>query len=156
MSLVHSSRCFRSLSSISLKLPFWVNPLQMFNIGCYTHLRPIFQSEFNHDINLVIGLTKFDNFWKLVHIYMHPALIFNVDPAVLSIWWLDWPHLVIWRIGTHVYVFNTNFQWGFNHNGEHSIQCHNIWYKYGLNISFQSDFNHDVLYAIWRLISHII
>ena len=52
---------------------------------CYTHLGPIFQCEFNHDINLMIGLTKFDNFWELVHMYMYIALIFNVDPAVLSI-----------------------------------------------------------------------
>jgi hypothetical protein len=32
----------------------------------------------------------------------------------------------------------------------------NIWCGYDLGINFQSDFNHDVLYMIWRLFCRII
>jgi hypothetical protein len=53
---------------------------------CYICPGPIFQHEFNRDVNWVIGLTKFGNFGELANIYMHSALIFNVDPAIMSIW----------------------------------------------------------------------
>ena len=49
----------------------------------YTSRTCFFKCEFNHDVNLVIRLTQFDNFWELVHMYMHSALIFNVDPTTM-------------------------------------------------------------------------
>ena len=53
---------------------------------CYICLGTVFQCEFNHDVNLVIELTKFGNFGELAYTYMHLALIFNADPAMMSIW----------------------------------------------------------------------
>ena len=50
---------------------------------CCTCPGPIFQREFSHDINLVIGLTEFCNFWQLIHMYMHSAPIFNTDPTAM-------------------------------------------------------------------------
>jgi hypothetical protein len=47
------------------------------------------QCQSSHDVNLVIRLTKFGNVGgggELVHMYMHSAPIFNVDPAMMLIW----------------------------------------------------------------------
>jgi hypothetical protein len=63
-------------------------------------------------------------FGELVHMYMHSALIFNVDPTAMSIWSLDQPNLVIWGIGTHVYAFSTNFQC----ETSECVECVEWWY----------------------------
>ena len=81
--------------------------------------------------------------------------------------------LAIQGTGTYVYAVRTDFQCGSScdvnsvigltkfGNLENwytciCIQCHSIWCRYGLDIKFQSDFDHDVLYIIWRLFFHII
>ena len=99
LSLVHSSRWTRSLFYTSLELPIWADHIPAYlgnSFTCvqyrmyYTCPGPIFQCEFNCDVNLVIRLTKFGNFGNwYIYIYMHSAPIFNVGPAVMSIWWLD-------------------------------------------------------------------
>jgi hypothetical protein len=91
---------------------YWGLPAYLGN--AFTHIQyrmsyicpgPIFQLEFNCDVNLVIGLTKFGNFGELAHIYMYSAPIFNADP-----------NLVIWGIGTHVYAFSIDFQCESSHD----------------------------------------
>ena len=105
----------RSLFYTSPELPIWTDHIPAYlgnSFTCvqyrmhYTCPGPIFQCQFNFDVNLVIELTKFGNLG-------------------------NWYTCIC-------------------------IQYHNIWCKYGLNIKFQSDFNHDVFYAIWRLFCHII
>ena len=59
-------------------------PLHMFNIGYVIYIWDFFlKCEFDHDVNLVIRLVQFGNFWKLVHMYMHSAPIFNMDPTAM-------------------------------------------------------------------------
>ena len=69
LSLVQSSRWTRSLFYTSLELPIWANHIPHLDNSftcvqykmCYTWPKPIFQCEFNCDVNLVIRLTKFGN-----------------------------------------------------------------------------------------------
>ena len=86
---------------------------------------------------------------------------------------IDWASQGSSAISLHPYAFSTDFQCrsscdvnsviGLTKFGNLEnwytcicIQCHTIWCRYGLDINFQYDFNHDVLYAIWRLFCHII
>ena len=59
-------------------------PLHVFNIGYVIYIWDMFfECEFDNDVNLVIRLVQFGNFWELVHMYMHSAPIFNADPTTM-------------------------------------------------------------------------
>ena len=56
----------------------------MFDIGYVIYIQDLFfKCEFDHDVILVIKLVQFGNFWELVHMYMHSAPIFNMDPTAM-------------------------------------------------------------------------